>query len=143
MSDNQDILKISELYGYGEADLPDSAYPICYQNIAKSQKTDAKLNQKIVSHKYFTLNTLCGGDQIYSLIFWNIKICSPAALRKKTVDWYHKILCYPGEDCTEHNLRQHFYWKGLHTTVHKVCKKLPTLQRAKTINKKYGKLPPK
>ena len=44
---------------------------------------------------------------------------------------------------TEHTLRKHFDWKGLHTTVHDVCKKCPTCQRAKTTNQKYGKLPPK
>ena len=43
MSDNQDILNISELYGYDGADLPDSAYPICYHDIAKAQENDAKL----------------------------------------------------------------------------------------------------
>ena len=41
MSDNQEILKISELYGYYEVDLPDSDYPIRYHDIAKAQKTDA------------------------------------------------------------------------------------------------------
>ena len=41
MSDNQEILNISELYGYNDADLPDSTYPIRYQNISKAQKTDA------------------------------------------------------------------------------------------------------
>ena len=30
MSDNQEILNISDLYVYDEADLPDSAYPIRY-----------------------------------------------------------------------------------------------------------------
>ena len=45
MSDNQKILNISELYGYDDADLPDSAYPISYHNIAKAHKNDAKLNQ--------------------------------------------------------------------------------------------------
>ena len=45
-SDNQEILNISELYGYNDKDLPDSAYPICYHDIAKAQETDAKL-QKI------------------------------------------------------------------------------------------------
>ena len=42
MSDNQEILNISEIYGYNDADLPDSAYPIRYHNIAKIQKTDTK-----------------------------------------------------------------------------------------------------
>ena len=36
MSDNQDILNISELYGYDDADLPDSAYPIRYHDIYKA-----------------------------------------------------------------------------------------------------------
>ena len=45
-SDNQDILIISELYGYHDEDLPDRAYPIRYHDIAKAQETDAKLQQK-------------------------------------------------------------------------------------------------
>ena len=53
------------------------------------------------------------------------------------------MLCHPGETRTEHTLRQQFDWRGLHTTVHDVCKKCPTCQRAKTTNQKYGKLPPK
>ena len=36
-SPNQDILNISELYGYGDEGLPDSAYPIRYHYIAKAQ----------------------------------------------------------------------------------------------------------
>ena len=39
--------------------------------------------------------------------------------------------------------RQHFDWRGLRTTVHDVCKKCPTCQRANTTNHKYGKLPRK
>ena len=74
MSDNQQILNISEIYGYDDEDLPDRAYPICYHNIAKAQKTDAKLNQNIVSHKDYTLDTFRGGDQNYPLIFRNRKI---------------------------------------------------------------------
>ena len=27
------------------------------------------------------------------------------------------MLCHPGETRTEHTLRQHFEWRGLHTTV--------------------------
>ena len=36
MNYNQDILNISELYGYNENYLPDSAYPIRYRNISKA-----------------------------------------------------------------------------------------------------------
>ena len=143
MSDDQDILSIFELYGYDDEDLPNSAYPICFHNIYKAQKTDAKLNQKLVSHKDYTLDTFCGRNQNHCLIFRNSKICLPTTLQKKTVDWYYDMLCHTGETQTEHTLRQTFYWKGLHTTVHVVCKKCPTCQRAKTYNQEYGKLPPK
>ena len=97
MSDNQEILNISEIYGYDEEDLPDSAYPICYHDIAKAQKTDTKVQQKLVSNRDYTLNTFCGGDQNHRLICRNYKICLPMALQKKTVDWYHEMLCHPGE----------------------------------------------
>ena len=50
MSDNQEILNISDFYGYNDKDLPESAYPIRYHDIAKAQETDAKLQQKLVSH---------------------------------------------------------------------------------------------
>ena len=68
MSDNQEILNISELYGYDDEDLPDSSYPICYHDIVKSQKTDAKLKQKLVSNKDYTLETFRGGNQYHCLI---------------------------------------------------------------------------
>ena len=78
-------------------DLPDSAYPIRYQNIAKAQKTDAKLNKNLFSHKDYTLDTFCGGNQNHRLIFQNNKICLPAEPPNKTVDWNHEMLCHPGE----------------------------------------------
>ena len=143
MSDNQEILNISQLYVYDDEDLPDSDYPICYPDIAKAQKTYAKLQQKLVSHKDYTLDNFRGGDQNHRLIFQNNEICLPAALQRKTLDWYHEMLCHPGETQTEHTLRQHFDWNVLRTTIHDVCKKCPTCQRAKMTNQKYGKLLPK
>ena len=38
ISDNQDIFNISELCGYDDEDMPDSAYPIRYHDISKAQK---------------------------------------------------------------------------------------------------------
>ena len=68
-SDNQEILNTSELYGYDYKDLPDSAYPVRYHDIAKAQETDAKLKQKLVSHKDYTLGTFRGGNKDHRLIF--------------------------------------------------------------------------
>ena len=48
MSDNQDIFNISDLYGYDDEDLPDSAYPIHYHDISEAYKTDAKIKQNLI-----------------------------------------------------------------------------------------------
>ena len=69
MSDIQEILNISELYGYDDEDMPDSAYTIHYHDIAKAQETDAKLQQKLVSHKYYTLDTFRGYSLYVRLAF--------------------------------------------------------------------------
>ena len=37
MSDNQEILNISEIYGYDDKYLPDNVYPIRNHDIAKAQ----------------------------------------------------------------------------------------------------------
>ena len=74
MSDNQEILNISEIYGYDDNDMTDSAYPIRYHDITKSQKTYAKLQQNLFSHKDYNLDTFHGGDQNQCLICLNRKI---------------------------------------------------------------------
>ena len=83
MSDNQEILNIFELYGYNDEGLPDITYPIRYHDIAKAQKTDTKLQQKLVSHKDYTLNTFLGGDQNRCLIFRNNKYAYLRHYRRK------------------------------------------------------------
>ena len=59
------------------------------------------------------------------------------------VQWCHKILCHLGRVCTEDTIAQHFYWKGLQSTVKEVCQKCNRCQRTKKVHTKYGKLPPK
>ena len=58
--------------------MTDSAYPIRNHNIVKAQETDAKLQQKLVSHKDYTLDTFCGGDKEHRL---NAKITKYAYMR--------------------------------------------------------------
>ena len=67
-SSNQDILKISELYGYDDKYMTDSAYPIRYHDIANAQETDTKLQHKKVSRKDYTLDTFRGGEKDHCLI---------------------------------------------------------------------------
>ena len=57
--------------------------------------------------------------------------------------WRYQSTVFFCSSACVHLLYIHFYWKGICTTVHDVCKKFPTYQRAKTTNHKYGKLPPR
>ena len=67
-SPNQEILNISELYGYDDEDMPDSAYPICYIDIAKAQETDAKLKQTDPLSSMATMTRICLTVLIQSVI---------------------------------------------------------------------------
>jgi hypothetical protein len=53
------------------------------------------------------------------------------------------MLCHPGETRTEQMICQHVDWRGHHTTLHEICSKCLTCQKAKVSNQKYGKLPAK
>ncbi len=144
MDENSEILNISECFGYDDEDLPKSAFPVRYYDIAKMQSKDKKLQQKLVStDESYTESTFRGGDKSHDLICHNNKIVIPKDLQQRLVDWYHEMLLHPGETRTEQTLRQHFAWKGLRKTVHDTCTRCPTCQKAKVTNQKYGKLPPK
>ena len=107
MSDNQEILNISKIYGCNDDDLTYSANPIFYHDITKTKKTDAKLKQDLVLNKDYTINTFRGGNQNHCLISINRRICLLTALQNNTVDWYHEMLCHLGKTRTDHTLRQH------------------------------------
>jgi hypothetical protein len=65
------------------------------------------------------------------------------SLTKRTVTWYHDILCHPGKTCTEETIRQHFIWNSLRDDVIDVCKKCVICQKMKRKTIKYGYVPAK
>ena len=71
------------------------------------------------------------------------KIAVPKALQQRTVQWYHDILCHPGQTRTEATIAQHFYWKNMRKDVERVCSTCPICQINKRNKKKYGHLPEK
>jgi hypothetical protein len=58
------------------------------------------------------------------------------------IEWYHVMLCHPGEKPTEETIRQHLTWSGLKTDVLKL-KKCTNCQKGKKQKKKDGHIPPK
>jgi hypothetical protein len=123
--------------------LPADSFPVKYRTIAKAQKKDAALLQKLLSHNNYREIPFRGGDKTHDLICKNDKIVVPQPLQRRLVHWYHEMLCHPGETQTELTIRQHFDWKGLRKTVHDICHKCESCQKSKVSNQKYGKLPPK
>ena len=71
------------------------------------------------------------------------KIVIPKQIQKTLVEWYHKVLCHPGETRTELTIGQHLYWKGLQKSVYNICSKCHTCQFLKRNIRNYGKLPAK
>jgi hypothetical protein len=143
MIESPEILNIAEAFGYDDDDLPANTFPIRYRDIAKAQAKNRHLKRKLETIDSYSETTFRGGDKSHILICKNGKIAIPKPLQRKIVDWYHEMLCHPGETRTEQTIRQHFDWKGLRKTVHDICSKCPTCQKAKVTNQKYGKLPAK
>ena len=111
------IEEIAELYADDEEDFP-AIYPLSYAEIAHEQGKDATIKwlMKKSSNRYVTQECKFSG-QTYTLITREDNIVLSTSLQKKAVDWYHEILCHPGETHTELTMGQHFCWKGMQTTV--------------------------
>ena len=71
-----------------------------------------KNNPKLYEKKQFL-----AGKENYSLYTWKERIVIPKTLQKRTVEWYHERLMHPGGTRTELSIAQHYYWKGLTTSV--------------------------
>ena len=124
-------------------ELNDDAFALTYKTIAAEQQQDKLLIDKVKTDSNYTVKTFHGGGKKRSLITHKDKIVLPVSLQQRTINWYHKILCHPGEVRTEQTVRQHFTFKGLREMVSKSCKTCDTCQRTKKNKKHYGHLPPK
>ena len=133
----------SELFALEDDDAPDVAHPTNIKTIMSFQQKDKELIKTAKKNKNFTINQFHGAGKNYSLICFNDKIVVPKQLQTRIVQWYHTVLCHPGETRTELTISQNFYWKNLRKTVHDVCSKCDACQFLKRNKKNYGKLPPK
>ena len=134
--------QMAQTIGLNNEDLPSNAFPLKYKLIEKAQKRDQSV-QNLIQKKDYTSKTFRGGGKEYTLICRNDKIVVPKIFQQRLVEWYHYMLCHPGETRTEETIKQHFTWKGLRSVVHDICTKCPTCQKYKKSYKKYGHLPEK
>ena len=50
-----------------------------------------------------------GGDKTWELVCYKDKIVVPKSLEDHIINWYHTVLCHPGELRTEETIRQHLW----------------------------------
>jgi hypothetical protein len=124
-------------------DLPKDAFPLRLKLIEYEQGKDKSLLTKVRKSPAYSIRSFRGGGKERKLIVKNGKIVVPAKLQKRLVQWYHLILCHPGENRTEATIAQHFTWSKMREHIHKECSTCHTCQLTKRSKKKYGQLPEK
>ena len=112
------VEEMSDLFCYKtEKQAIQSSNPITYKDLKLHQQVDQVL-QKMLSYPDSILETknFHGGGKTYQLIVMRKetngkqKICVPKILQKKTINWYHKMLCHPGQKRVEETIGQYFWW---------------------------------
>ena len=148
--DKPNDLYLAEHFAVDDDDEPPTSLPFTYKSIMREQIKDNKLKKLIKSYpNRFKLKKFHGGGTVRNIVTVNLgvnagKIVVPESLQLPLTEWYHNTLCHPGETRTEMTIKQHFWWRGLTTTVRNVCSKCVTCQTTKrTHNSKYGQLPAK
>ena len=59
------------------------------------------------------------------------------------MDWYHEILCHPGQKRMEETIGQHFWWPQMRKQIREMVRTCDICQRTKRKSLKHGILPPK
>ena len=78
----------------------------------------------------------------FSLVAYEGRIYVPAALRQRTIEWYHHYLNHPGGERLYKTLEKVCYWKGMVVQCIYFCKRCNDCQKHKPRKRKYGELPP-
>ena len=95
------IEDIAELYADEEDDGPQT-YPLSYAEIASEQKEDTTIKRLMrKSPKRYVIQERKFSGTTYQLVTREDKIVLPTSMQRKAVEWYHQILCHPGETQTD------------------------------------------
>ena len=82
--------------------MPESAFPLSFKILAQEQQKDQPLlNKAKAKGTKYNINTFHGGEKDRLLICLDGKTLVPQSLQQRIVDWYHTMLCHPGETRTE------------------------------------------
>jgi RNase H-like domain found in reverse transcriptase/Integrase zinc binding domain len=92
--------------------------PLTLKNLMREQQRDTRLLERgRTSASGISLRSFHGGGKVRQLLVQDDKIIVPASLQRPVVEWYHTLLCHPGETRMEATISQHLTWRGLRKTV--------------------------
>ena len=118
----KELLLANTCFTLTKEDIPDDAYPLTMKNICRAQHNDKTLVEKLRKDAPgYSLTAFRGGGKTREVITYNGKIYVPSRLQKRCVEWYHMILCHPGELRTEQTIRMHYYWPNMRQLVVDIC----------------------
>jgi transposase InsO family protein len=132
-------VNLAESFANDAEDFP-ADYPLSYAQLEYEQNKDNSLLDQYANNDKLERKVFTHSSKEYNLIVRNGKIVIPATLQDKTVEYYHQLLMHPGETRTELTISQHYYWKNMRQTCHRICSKCTTCQRTKPKLKKYGQV---
>lgn len=123
--------------------------PIEFQTIRKAQEQELRNldsrscdppGRRLHSPKWFFKQKAYGSIRLW--VTRDDKICIPTSLQRSLVEWYHKMLCHPGEQRLAETLVMRFFWAGLRAQVRNfLCSHCDICQRFKAQRKQYGTIP--
>ena len=131
-------------FGFDDDDLPEDAFPVSYDIIAREQAKDTALLNHALTHDHYRHASFHGGGRSkFDLLCYKNRICIPISLQKRVITWYHGILCHPGIIRTEETIKQHFYWRNMRDQITKDVSLCGVCQSTKKQTKRYGLMPEK
>ena len=118
--------------------LKNKKFPLAPDMIQWYQQEDEKLQERLQSKTTdsYTSKEIEG----FNLVHYCNKIFVPKKLRKRILDWYHKLLCHPGIDQMRKLIQSLFVWPKMDKEIQEFCLTCQICQLAKQERKKYGKL---
>ena len=139
VKDDNEVMQAELFSSASGSTTEDTGYPLSAHRIAQEQANDKQLALLLKNNpKYFTKAV-----EKVNLVYFKGKIYIPASLRPEIIQWYHDMLCHPGQTRMEMTIRQHMVWPGLTADMKNHCAKCRTCQQYKNRSTKYGKLPVK
>ena len=116
----------------------DTANPVTYKDIKRLQRAD-ELLKKMLEYPEPILKTknFHGGGITYRLYVKQEKIYIPKKLQRRTIKWYHDMLCHPGQKRMEETIGQHFWWPKMRDQIRDFVRTCDICQRTKRKPLKY------